>query len=180
MEEQQTIQSPKRSNLLAFQVAITFALYTILLIFVTNLLGIGVKGKDTPVWQTVLSTILTYGPFIVAIYYTENKFKKDLGGYITFGKAFSAGFKVAAYSGLFIGILMVLYYTVIDPAALRHIIDLQIQAVGDNEKAIESIESMSKYMWLFIAFGSAVTYSISGLIISLICAAFVKKEVDFR
>jgi len=174
--EQQIAQEEKKPNALAFQVAITFALYTLALIFVMNLLGMSTQIEGTPLWQKIVSVILSYGTFIIAIYYAQNKHKQDLGGFITYSRAFSTGFKVAAYSGLFIGLLMMLYYGVIDQGAMQDILDAQIKAAGDNEQTLKGIEMMSKYMIYMIAFGSAITYTLFGLVISLITAAVVKKE----
>ncbi len=175
--EQEIVQEQKKPNALAFQVAITFALYTLALIFIMNLLGMSAQIEGVPVWQKVISVILSYGTFILAIYYAQNKYKQDLGGFITYGSAFSTGFKVAAYSGLFIGLLMILYYGLIDKVALQDILDTQIKAAGANEQALNGIEKMSKYMIYMIAFGSAITYTLFGLIISLVTAAVVKKEM---
>jgi uncharacterized membrane protein len=161
---------------LAFQVAIAFAFYTLALIFIMNLLGVSAQVESTPIWQKVISIILSYGTFILAIYYAQNKHKNELGGFITYGRAFSTGFKVAAYSGLFIGLLMMLYYGVIDKGALQDILDLQVKAAGDNEQALKGVNMMSKYMIYMIAFGSAITYTLLGLVISLITAAVIKKD----
>ncbi|PWS31250.1 DUF4199 domain-containing protein [Pedobacter paludis] len=174
--EQQIAQEQKKPNALAFQVAITFALYTLALVFVMNLLGMSTQIEGTPIWQKAISIVLSYGTFILAIYYAQNKHKQDLGGFITYGRAFSTGFKVAAYSGLFIGLLMMLYYAVIDKGALQDILDAQLKIAGDDEQKIKGIQMMSKYMIYLIAFGSAITYTLFGLIISLVTAAVVKKD----
>jgi len=174
--EQQILQEQKKPNALAFQVAIAFAFYTLALIFVMNLMGVSAQVEGTPIWQKVVSIILSYGTFILAIYYAQNKHKNELGGFITYGRAFSTGFKVAAYSGLFIGLLMMLYYGVIDKGALQDILDIQVKAAGDNEQALKGVEMMSKYMIYMIAFGSAITYTLLGLVISLITSAVVKKD----
>jgi hypothetical protein len=174
--EQQILQEEKKPNALAFQVAIAFAFYTLALIFIMNLLGVSAQVESTPIWQKVISIILSYGTFILAIYYAQNKHKNELGGFITYGRAFSTGFKVAAYSGLFIGLLMMLYYGVIDKGALQDILDLQVKAAGDNEQALKGVNMMSKYMIYMIAFGSAITYTLLGLVISLITAAVIKKD----
>ncbi|KQM64507.1 hypothetical protein ASE74_10800 [Pedobacter sp. Leaf216] len=174
--EQQILQEEKKPNALAFQVAIAFAFYTLALIFIMNLLGVSAQVEGTPIWQKVISVILSYGTFILAIYYAQNKHKNELGGFITYGRAFSAGFKVAAYSGLFIGLLMMLYYGVIDKGALQNILDIQIKAAGDNEQTLKGVNMMSKYMIYMIAFGSAITYTLIGLVISLITAAVIKKD----
>jgi len=174
--EQQILQEEKKPNALAFQVAIAFAFYTLALIFIMNLLGVSAQVEGTPIWQKVISVILSYGTFILAIYYAQNKHKNELGGFITYGRAFSTGFKVAAYSGLFIGLLMMLYYGVIDKGALQDILDIQVKAAGDNEQALKGVNMMSKYMIYMIAFGSAITYTLLGLVISLITAAVIKKD----
>lgn len=174
--EQKILQEEKKPNALAFQVAIAFAFYTLALIFIMNLLGVSAQVEGTPIWQKVISVILSYGTFILAIYYAQNKHKNELGGFITYGRAFSAGFKVAAYSGLFIGLLMMLYYGVIDKGALQNILDIQIKAAGDNEQTLKGVNMMSKYMIYMIAFGSAITYTLIGLVISLITAAVIKKD----
>jgi len=174
--EQQILQEEKKPNALAFQVAIAFAFYTLALIFIMNLLGVSAQVEDTPIWQKAISVVLSYGTFILAIYYAQNKHKGELGGFITYGRAFSTGFKVAAYSGLFIGLLMMLYYGVIDKGALQNILDIQVKAAGDNEQALKGVNMMSKYMIYMIAFGSAITYTLFGLIISLVTAAVVKKD----
>lgn len=174
--EQQILQETKKPNALTFQVAIAFSLYTFALLFIFQLMGIDPKGENVTTIQQVISTFLSYVPFIGAIYYAQDKHKKDLGGYVTYGRAFSTGFKVAAYSGLFIAFLMVLYYKVIDPAAMQDIIDAAMAKVGENEEQLNAVEKMSKYMIIFMAFGAAISYTILGLIISLISAAIVKKE----
>lgn len=174
--EQQILQETKKPNALAFQVAITFSLYTFALLFIFQLMGIDSTGENTTGTQKAISMVLSYVPFIVAIYYAQDKHKKDLGGFVTYGRAFSTGFKIAAYSGLFIAILMVFYYKVIDQAAMQAVIDAAIAKAGDNEEQIKGVEMISKYMVIFIAFGAAISYTIFGLIISLITAAIVKKE----
>jgi hypothetical protein len=141
-----------------------------------NHLGVIAQKEGTPIWLKVVSMILSYGVFIVAIYCAQYKFRQELGGFISYGKAFSTGFKVAAYSGLFIGLLMMLYYGVVDKDALQDILDAQIVAAGSNEQAVKGIQMMSKYMIYMIAFGSAITYTLFGLIISLVTAAIVKKD----
>lgn len=175
--EQQLLQEQKKPNALAFQVALLFSFYSIALTFVSEFIGMGAaNAKDMSIGMKALSTILSYGPFIVAIVYVQTKHKKELGGYITFGRAFSTGFKVSAYSGLFIAILTLLYYKVLNPAAMNDIIDLAISNAGGNENQIKGIEMMSKYMVFMMAFGVAVTFTVTGLVISLISAAIIKKD----
>jgi hypothetical protein len=174
--EQQLLQEQKKPNALAFQVAISFAIYILILTVVMRILKIDPQGVNVPVYQTILSVLLAWGTFIFAIYYAQNKHKQELGGFITYGRAFSTGFKVAAYAGLFIGILMFIYYQFVDPGAMTQIMDNAIAKADGDENKIKGIEMMSKYMIIFTVFGAAIMYAVVGLIISLITAAIIKKD----
>mgnify|MGYP000677853638 CR=1 FL=1 len=174
--EQQIIQDEKKPNALAFKVAISFAVYSIALIYLLKLLGIDSSNPDLPIAEKIIAMILSYGVFIIAIYYAQITHKKELGGYITYGRAFSTGFKVAAYAGLFVGLLFVLYYKVLDPIALDKIADVAIEQADGDEQKIKGIEMMRGYMWIFTAFGAAIAYTLLGLIVSLITSAIIKKE----
>ena len=175
--EQQLLQEEKKPNVLAFQVAVIYAFYNLALTFITELMGLGAANYDSAsIGLKALSTILTYVPFVGAIIYVQTKHKAELGGYITFGRAFSAGFKVAAYAGLFIALLTILYYKVLSPGSMDGIMEVALEKAGDDERQIEGIEMMGKYMALMMGFGVAVTFTLTGLIISLITAAVIKKE----
>ncbi|WP_443943786.1 DUF4199 domain-containing protein [Pedobacter sp. AW1-32] len=171
------LQQDKKPNALAFKVAISFAVYTLATFYLYKFLGIDAANPDMPVAEKIISMVLSYGIFILAIVYTQITHKRELGGYITYGRAFSTGFKVAAYAGLFIGLLFILYYKVLDTAAMDHIVDASIAQAKGNEQQIEGIRKMSGFMWIFAAFGAAITYTIFGLIVSLISAAVIKKDV---
>ncbi|MBB5639244.1 hypothetical protein HDF26_000116 [Pedobacter cryoconitis] len=174
--EQQLRQLEIKPNKVAFQAAIAFSLYTLALVFIFKLLNIDTQDEHISVPTRIISMICSYVPFILAILYAQTRHKTELGGYITFGRAFSAGFKVAAYSGLFIAVLFVLYYKVLDPTALDHAVDMAVEKAGDNEKAAKGAAMMKPYLAIFIGFGAAMTYTIFGLVLSLIGAAILKKE----
>ena len=174
--EQQLLQEQKKPNALAFKVAIIFSAYILLLIVVMRLLNINPQAIDVPVYQTVISTLLSWATFIYAIFYVQTTHKKELNGFITFGRAFSAGFKTAAYSGLFIAIFMFLYYQFIDPAAMVEMMDIAVQKANGDENQIKGIEMMRSYMPMVTAFSAGLMYSIVGLLASLITAAIIKKD----
>ncbi|WP_316738283.1 DUF4199 domain-containing protein [Pedobacter aquatilis] len=174
--EQQIIQEEKKPNKLAFQVAVIFAIYTLAMIYVFKLIGIDTTSADIPLINKAITFLLSYGIFIMTIYYTQTTHKKELGNYITYGRAFSTGFKVAAYAGLFIGILYALYFKVLDPSALEKIADVAIEKAGDNEQQIKRVEMMKPYMWIFATFTAAISYTVFGLFVSLITAAVIKRD----
>ena len=180
--EQQLKELEIKPNKLAFQVALGFSVYTLVLIFLFKLMEIDTQDENMSAATRIISSVLSYVPFVMAVMYVQTKHRADLGGYMTFGRGFSAGFRVGANAGLFIGLLLVLYYKVLDPAALDHLIEVAIEKAGDNEKAIQGIKATVPYMPVFIAFGGAITYTVFGLVVSLIGAALFKKErpLDFN
>ncbi|WP_113653787.1 DUF4199 domain-containing protein [Pedobacter namyangjuensis] len=172
--EQQLLQEQIKPNALAFKVSVIFAAYILVTIIVTGLLNLDM-GPTASVATRIISGALNWLPFIFAVYYVQNTHKKDLGGFITYGRAFSAGFRFSVYAGLFTGILMFLYYQFIDAAAMEKIVDATVAAAKNDQEA-KGIEMMRPYFTISTAFGAAVMFTISGLIISLITAAILKKE----
>ncbi|MET4080190.1 hypothetical protein ABIB40_000130 [Pedobacter sp. UYP30] len=174
--QQELMEEKTRPNALAFKIAIVFSIYILVLMVIVRALGINLQSEDTPTLYKVVSGILNWAPFILAIYYVQITHKKELGGFITYGRGFSAGFKFAAYGGLFTGIFIFLYYQFIDQAGVQEIMDAALAKANGDENQIKGIEMMRPYFTISAAFGSAVMFTITGLIISLISAAVVKKE----
>ena len=96
MEENVAFTPQYSPNKLAFKSALTYTVYFLVLIYVFKMLGIDQNNPNMSTVEKIVSSTLSYVPFILAILYVQTNFKKELGGYITFGKAFSSGFKVAA------------------------------------------------------------------------------------
>lgn len=174
--EQELLQEQKKPNALAFKVAIIFAAYILLLIALMRILKINPQAIDVPIYQTVISTLLSWATFIYAVFYVQNTHKNELGGYITFGRAFSAGFKTAAYSGLFIAIFMFVYYQILDPGAMQEILQVAIDKANGDENQLKGVEMMRSYMPMVTAFSAGLMYSLFGLVVSLITAAIIKKD----
>lgn len=173
--QQQLTEMEIKPNVLAFKSAVAYSIYFLALLFIFKMIGIDPNNKDIPLSEKIVSSALSYIPFILAIVYVQITHKKELGGFITFGRAFSAGFKVAAYSGLFIALLMILYYKVLDRQAFAELMDKALETAGDDENKIKGVEMMRPYMVFFIGFGAAVFYTFFGLVVSLINAAIIKK-----
>lgn len=170
---------PQNANMLAFKAALCYGIYFLVLLFLFDWMGINTGDPNTSIAEKAITFIASWGPFVLAILYVQTTFKKELGGYITFGKAFSTGFRVAAYSGLVLAILMILYYKVLSPGSYQKIIDVALRGAGDDENKRKGIEMMRPYMIAFIGFGAAISYTFFGLLISLVGAAIVKKEQPF-
>lgn len=174
--EEQTIKTVKTPNALAFKSSLAYAVYFLVLIYIFKLAGIDQNDPDSSVAEKMISSVASYLPFILAVVYVQTNFKKELGGFISFKTAFSAGFRVAAYSGLFIAIVLMLYYKALDPTAFEQLMDNAREAAAGDENKLKGVEMMKSYMVFFIGFGAAITYTLLGLIASLIGAAVIKKE----
>jgi hypothetical protein len=174
--EEVVVEPKKNPNMLAFKSAIAYSVYFLVLMFVMKWLGVDQNNPNTTVAEKIIYSLASYIPFIMAVVFVQTTYKKELGGYISFGKAFSSGFKVAAYAGLFIAVFTILYYKVLDTNAFNQLMDSAKAAAGDDENKVKGVEMMRPYMIFFIGFGVAVSYTIYGLIISLIGAAVIKKE----
>lgn len=174
--EEKTVVAVKTPNALAFKSAVAYAVYFLVLIYIFKLAGIDQNDPNSSVAEKMVSSIASYLPFILAIVYVQTNFKKEIGGFISFKGAFSAGFKVAAYAGLFIAIVLMLYYKVLDPTAFERLMDSAREAAGGDETKLKGVEMMKSYMIFFIGFGAAITYTLLGLVTSLIGAAVIKKE----
>ena len=169
---QELLQMEKKPNMLAFQVAIIYAFYSVIIIAVQRAMGVSMEPTKG---QQVLWGVLAYIPFILAIVFVQQKHKKELGGFITYGRAFSAGFRTGFYTGLMIAVFMFVYYTFFDQNALQEATDFAISKAETDQQA-QQIAGMGKYMIYFTIFGAAIWHTVVGLIIALIGAAVVKKE----
>lgn len=178
--EQQLLQESKKPGALAFQVALIFSIYALVLMIVTKAIGVDAQSPDAPTMAKVIYGTLNWIPFIIAIVYVQMKHRKELGGFITYGRAFSAGFRTAAYIGLFLGILIFIYFQFIDKETMAAAADAAIDQANGDQKKIDGINMMRPYFAISGAFASAIMYTFSGLILSLISAAIVKKEPTHR
>ena len=166
----------KKPNVLAFKTALAYTGYFLALIYLLKWVGVDTNDPNITMLEKVVAQIASYVPFILAVVYVQSIFKKELGNYISFGKAFSAGFKVAAYAGLFIGILLIFYYMVLDRAAFEQLMDISLRAAGDDREKIRGVEMMRSYMPFFIGFSAAIMYTLFGLVVSVIGAAILKND----
>jgi len=123
---------------------------------------------------------LTYIPFIAFLLLAQKEYKDQLGGYISFGDAFSAGFRYAVFSGLMMAVFIYLYLSILSPGILDKAMETQRAAMADKGMASDQVDKAmdiaKKWGPLIGAFGAAIAYAIFGAIIGLIGAAIFKKE----
>lgn len=118
---------------------------------------------------------------IVGIILGQIGYKKELGGTLTYGQAFSAGLLTMVFASVFSGIYTYVLYEIIDPSLqeqLKLFTEEQIVSQGkvpeaQIDMAVEMTTRFQKpiIMLAIAPFGGAIT----GAIISLITSIFVKK-----
>jgi hypothetical protein len=124
---------------------------------------------------------LAYIPFILFLFLTQKEFKEEIGGFITFGEGFSAGFRYALFTGLVMALFIYLYCAVLSPAFFDKTLEISRTKMEEGgkmtpEQIDKAMDISKKWGPLFAAFGTAVIYPLFGAIISLIGAAIFKRE----
>jgi len=123
-----------------------------------------------------------------ATIYAGINYRKEIGGFVSYGKAFQHGFVLLAVAGVISTVFMILLYTVIDTELPAKLTDVTIQ---NTEKMMESFgmpeDQMDKAMedareravGQFSAIGSIKSYGFGLIfyaIVSLITSIFVKRN----
>jgi len=124
---------------------------------------------------------LSYIPFIVYLFLAQKEYKDQLGGYISFGQAFSTGFKYAIFSGIILAIFTYLYLSILSPQVYeKAMVDAQQKLTDQGQLSSEQIDSAMeitrKYGVLIGTFGSIIGSAVIGAILGLIGAAIFKNE----
>lgn len=78
--------------------------------------------------------LISFAVFIGYAIYAGIGYRKEIGGYLSFGKAFQHGFLIFAISALISTVFSILLYTVIDPELPAKVTDV---AVENAEKMME-------------------------------------------
>jgi len=130
--------------------------------------------------QTSSWKYISYIPFFAFLFLAQKEYRDQIGGYITFGEGFSAGFRYSIFCGLLLAIFSYLYLTILSPAVWEKAMDTTRTALEDKNmtgaQLDKTMDLMKKWGPLFGAFGAAILYAILGAVASLIGAAIFKKE----
>jgi uncharacterized membrane protein len=123
---------------------------------------------------------LGYIPFIGGLILTQKEFKEQLGGFLTFGQGFSAGFRFALFNGLLLAVFTYLYLAILSPDVFAKAMETTRAAMvakGMSDEQVEKAMGMAmKFGPIGGAFFLAIWYAILGAIIALIGASIFKKE----
>jgi len=125
-----------------------------------------------------LSYLIVIGGIILGI---KNYRDQEEQGFISYGRAFGVGMLTVLFASVIMAIFMYVLYSVIDPGLIEKTLELTRTKMADQHLTDDQIEmglNMSKKFMTpgIIAVGTIFSYGFIGAIISLIIAAFMKKD----
>lgn len=149
-------------------------IYTIVSIIITY----GIELLDLDPNSAV--KYLSYLPFIGFLVLAQKEFKDSLGGYLTFGQGFGAGFRYSLFAGFLLAIFFYIYLAFLNPAALDKAAEQQVTQMNERNATQEQIDMAvdmtKKYGAILGAVVAAIGTLIFGCVVALIGAAILKKD----
>ncbi|MFB6342417.1 DUF4199 domain-containing protein [Saccharicrinis sp. FJH62] len=181
MEKDQSIIS--NSMFYGFIFGIVLVIYNIILT-TTGMNKTLISGGFTMSMMSMLLSLILYfgGVFISQQQYRNRK----LGGYITYGKAFTFGLLVTVFASLLVAVYSYVYAQWVNPDYGKELYEMSRQLTMDMldrfnapaeavDQALAKLEENGISTPQDFAFGSITNGIIIGTIISLLTSIFVKK-----
>lgn len=165
---------PKKS---AFSTALKYAIITALASFIFSLI--------TYVTNLYLNNAINWLVYIILcaglVFTVKDRRDKDLGGYITFGQAFSAGFLFCVLFAVLSGLLTYIMMQFIAPDMVAEILKQTEQKMLDRGMSDDQVQTAMGYTRKFMTPVWMVLWAVFftalfGVIFSLIVAAIFKKN----
>lgn len=162
---------PLNPTKVATKWALIYVLTSIVITYVFQFLNID---------QSSPAKYVSYLPFIAFCILAQKEFKDLSGGYLTFGKGFSVGFRYALFGGLLLAVFVYIYLQFLSPEVLVKGMQEQQTAMADKgmsqDQIDKAMEMGTKYGSIFGAVATAIGTLIFGVVVSLIGAAILKRE----
>ena len=119
-------------------------------------------------------------PFVAFLLLTQKEYRDQLGGYLTFGEGFIAGFLYSVFLGVLSGVFIYLYYSVLSPEMIGKILTSTQAELEKKNMTPEQVEQAMAMTSKFIGPISLTIFSLigtlfMGAVVALIGAAIFKK-----
>ncbi len=161
-----------RPNKTVFKWASLVALIMILLIYIFHFANVDQKS-----YLNYLSYLPFLGGLVMAV---KSHRDEELGGYISFGRAFSTGFRYSSLLSIFMGLFMLIYFKWLNPEVLEQGLNEAENQMLDQGKSSHEIDTAMGLArsWgpYFAAIGTSIMYTLTGALASLVFAYIFKKE----
>ena len=163
-----------------FKAALNYGLFTAAGMLIFSVILFLTDMEKNPVLPYFSYVILLAGILIGSLNYRDHQ----LGGFITYGKAFTVGFLTAVVAAVIMGIWGYLYLKFINAGLLEEAMAIAEQKMAEQGMSEAEIEEglimAQKFQGPgFYAFIGLFGNVLAGLILSLITSAIVKKEEPF-
>ena len=124
---------------------------------------------------------LSYIPFLVCLFLAVSFHKEtELGGFISFKRAFNTGFRFSSFLSLLMGVFMFVYLKWLNPDVLTQgLIEAENKMLdgGSSTEEVDMAMEISRNWGPLIAgISTTFMYTLSGVVVSLIVAAILKRE----
>ena len=150
-----------------------------LVVFSLIIFLVGVNIIKPPLWASLIQYLI----FIVGIVYGTKKFRdEDLGGEISYSRAFGFGVLSCVFAAIIYGIYMILHMNFIDTDYLTKLMSAMEEEyikAGFSEEQTDAAMSMAGKMMkspIMMSLIMVISFAFMGTIFSLVTSAFLKKE----
>lgn len=173
MEETTTMHETNPSP---SSVALRYGLITGFLLIIYSLI-LYVTGLNENKLVASLGYLILIGGIIVAY----KHFKRENGGFMSYGQGLGIGTLIGVIVGLLAGVFGYIYTKFIDPTVIQRELDKQIEQMENKGLSEEQIEQAMEMGEMFsgpvaIILMSLLIYALSAFIFSLIIAAIMKNN----
>ncbi|HFA49456.1 MAG TPA: DUF4199 domain-containing protein [Bacteroidetes bacterium] len=166
-----------------FPTALKIGLYGGLILVIYNLIA-NMTGLSIPssITNSVLASIVQIALYVgIGIFVVKKHREDELGGHISFGRAFLVSLIAMVVAGIISILFNILYMTVIDPTFVESMIDGMEEMFAnlgmDTDVAEEQLESVrDSFSPMSQITTGLLGGSLAGAILSLIIAAVMKKN----
>lgn len=165
-------------NVSPLKTSMTWGLVLGVIVILFNLIPYLFGVYEAPTWVGLISFA-----FIVAIIVIGQKKHRDddLGGYITYGRAFLTGLLIMVFGYIIYSFYFILLVKVVDPSYMDKMLDIaaaKYYEMGYDDDMVEALMQTSASMTspVFMLLSSIFGGALLGTIISLISSAFIKRE----
>lgn len=162
-----------RENVSPVKTALKWGLITGVVMIVLSLVSYygGMTQNSAMQWLTY--ALLALGIFLGVRTHRD----KDLGGYLSYGRGVGTGVLIALFAGVLLSVFILLFYGVIDPAALDELKRIQEEGMYEQGMSDEQIDASMNFVTPGImALFTLPSITFFGLILSLVVAAGLKKN----
>ena len=174
------LQNPASMNATVIRYGLIGGLMFIIVALIGNLTGFSSPSNMMSIFfNMVVGIILFVGLMVVTIRHHRDK---DLGGYITFGRAFLVGLLVVLIAGTLSNLFNYFYITVIDPEYMTNMMrDMQgmYENFGMSEEQIEAamaqVENLTPAR---IMLQGLIGQLVMGSVVAAIVAAIMKRKPE--